>query len=169
MKAKKPRNKAYRPKANLTGGGLQALVRIEDRARIRTINNSTYRPEDLTDLRTAYWVAFANLKQGHPTEEAWGHVCFSLNLALVLCELGFGSEWTDTVVAALDGIFKAKQRGDRTGRYGLDGDAIKAVTDALEVHDQQMEVATRAETAQAYAIVQQRIAAGNVYTAEQVH
>lgn len=166
MKPKKRRDKPYRPKNKLPGGGLHALLRIEDRAIARAHNTSLYRPEDLTELRAGYWIAFANLKTGHATEDAWGHVCFSLNLALVLCEMGFGKEWVETVVSALDGIFAAKQRGDKSGNYGLNGPAIQAIANALEVHDAQMEMATRGETAEAYSTVQKRIAAGNVYQAQ---
>jgi hypothetical protein len=167
--SKKPRNKPYRPKPELPGGGLRALLRIEDRAIRRKTINSPYRTEDLTELGVAYWGAFAGLKTTNPSEDAWAIVCHSLNIALVLCESGLGPEHTDAIVAALDGIFRAKQRGDLDGQYRLDGAGIAAIENALQVHEAQLEHATPVEVASAYAIVLRRCEDGHVYTAAAVH
>lgn len=168
-RAKKPRNKAYTPKPALFGGGLQALVRIEDRARVRTINNSTYKQEDLTELGTAYWGSFGDITTGAAREDSWHYVAGSLNMALLLCEAGLGEEHTPLIIAAQDGIFKAKLRGERTGSYRLDGAGIMAVREALHVHDAQMAHATPNDIAAADAELKKRIAAGDVYSAEQMH
>jgi hypothetical protein len=168
-KTKKPRNKPYRPKMTAAGGGLMALVRIEDRARHRAVLSSPYAEEDRNDLATAYWRAFGDLKSGTATEEAWSNVAASVNMALLLAEGGLGEECTPEIVPALEGLFKAKQRGERHGSYRLDGPGLVAVQNVLKIHDAQMEHATPMDMLNADAELKKRMREGNVYSAERIH
>lgn len=158
-KAKKPRNKAYRPKLVAPGGGLMALVRIG----IRGENASPLRDEQLSDLGLAYWLSFDNLRAGDANEESWSCVVCALNVSLVMCEKGIGAEHEQALVTALDGAFRAKVRSARTGNFRLDGDGLRDVETGLQIHDQQMAIATRAEISDAMHTVRARIEAGNVY------
>ena len=159
---KKKRDKAYVPKRNFGGGGLLALLRIEARAE----NASPLREDQISDLGRNYWLSFTNLTQGSASFESWENCVGSLNMGLVLAEKVFEGQGEDEMVAALDGLFKAKQRGDKTGRYRLDGDGIQAVRISLEIHDQQMKLAHRREIVDAIATVKQRVEDGNVYQSE---
>lgn len=159
---KKKRDKAYTPKRNFGGGGLLALLRIEARAE----NASPLREDQLSDLGRNYWLSFTNLTQGSASFESWENCVGSLNMGLVLAEKVFDGQGELEIVAALDGLFKAKLRGGMTGRYRLDGDGIQAVRAALLIHDQQMNLAQRREIVDAIATVHQRVADGNVYRAE---
>lgn len=87
-------------------------------------------------------------------------------MGLVLAEKVFGGQGEQEMVAALDGLFKAKLCGDKAGVYRLDGEGIHAVREALEWHDQQLQLAHRREIVDAIATVRQRVAAGNVYSVE---
>lgn len=159
---KKKRDKAYVPKRNFGGGGLLALLRIEARGE----NASPLREEQQADLGRNYWLSFTNLIQGSASFESWENCVGSLNMGLVLAEKVFDGQGELEIVEALDGLFKAKLHGDKTGRYRLDGDGIQAVRIALTTHDQQMKLAHRREIVDAIATVHQRVADGNVYRAD---
>jgi hypothetical protein len=155
----KKRTKKYQPKRCFQGGGLLALLRIEARAE----NASPLREDQLSDLGRNYWLSFTNLTQGSASFESWENCVGSLNMGLVLAEKVFDGQGEQEIVAALDGLFKAKLRGDKTGRYRLDGDGIQSVREALTIHDQQMKLAHRREIVDSIATVKQRVADGNVY------
>jgi len=91
-------------------------------------------------------------------------VC-SLNVALALSERGIGAEYQPYMIKALDGAFRAKVRaaGGKAWRY--DGEAISAIREALEIHDEQIKLATREQLRNALREVHRRTADGNVYEA----
>lgn len=137
-----------------------------DIARIESDHSRKMTAHSSIELKMFNWKAFENMKMGHGSDNALELVVSALNIALALCEMGFGEEWIPTINLALSWAFRAKVRGDRTGKWGFDGPAIKAITDALEVHDLQMEHASKAELLAAIDIVRERVAEGNVYRAE---
>lgn len=157
------KRKAYKgPKNNFPGGGLLALLRIEARAE----NASPLRDDQLSDLGNGYWLAFTNMTQGNASLESWETCVCSLNIALVLAEKVFQGQGELEIVEALDGMFKAKLRGEATGKYRLDGDGIQAVKVALTYHDEQMRLAHRKEILDAMETVKRRVEEGNVYSVE---
>jgi hypothetical protein len=96
------------------------------------------------DLGLAYHIAFENLlKRG--CEEDWYVLAGSLNVALVLAEKGYGEEFIPEIKAAMEALMSTKYRADRTGKWAFDGAGIQAMRAALEIHDQQCALATRAE------------------------
>jgi len=96
------------------------------------------------DLGLAYHIAFENmLKRGG--EEDWYVLAGSLNVALVLAEKGYGEEFIPEIKAAMEALMSAKYRADRTGKWAFDGPGIQVMRAALDLHDQQCALATRAE------------------------
>ncbi|WEF34886.1 hypothetical protein [Pseudoduganella chitinolytica] len=158
-KPKKPRNKTYRPKPVAIHGGLIAIAMCHARGH----EASPLRHDQLSDLGIAYWLSLDNLRAGDANEECWSCVSCALNIGMVLAERGIGAEYEQTFVQALDGAFRAKARSVRTRNFRLDGDALRDIETAFQVHDEQMKIATRAEVADAMTTVRQRIEAGNVY------
>lgn len=155
----KKRNKKYHPKPVHVAGGLVALARCIARGEEAV----PLRDDQLTDLGVAYWLSMENLRTGAATEEAWSCVVCALNIGMALCEDGIGGEYEAMLVSALDGAFRAKIRSAKAGTFRLDGAAIIAITDALQVHDQQLEIATRAEVTKAMQTVQDRVNKGHIY------
>lgn len=104
-------------------------------------------------------------KKYHPRPAApgGGLVAYALNMATVLAEQGIGAEHEADLVRALDGTFRAKVRSEKTQNYRLDGEAMTDIKHALQVHDGQMEIATRAEILQARDTILKRLNEGNVY------
>lgn len=158
-KTKKPRNKKYAPKAVSQHGGLVAIAMCHARGE----NASTLNADQTTDLGLAYWLSFENLRTGDANEECWSCIACALNIGMVLCEQGIGTEHEPLIVRALDGTFRAKIRSKQSGNFRLDGAALRDIEDALQVHDQQMAIAKRWEVTRALNIVRTREAVGNVY------
>jgi hypothetical protein len=144
---------------------ISALVAIaEERARYAAM--ADHRPiedENLTDLGIAYWMAFREMVMGKSSESIWSVVTCSLNIALILCERGIGEEFKPYVIKALDGAFRAKVRADSTKTWRYDGEAISAIRQALEAHDEQIKLATKQQMREALNEVHRRVTAGNVY------
>ncbi|SDR37370.1 hypothetical protein SAMN05443245_5216 [Paraburkholderia fungorum] len=120
------------------------------------------------DLGLAYHIAFENmLKRGN--EEDWYILASTMNVALVLAEKGYGEEFIPEVKAAMEAMMDAKYRADRTGRWAFDGAGIQAMRVALELHDQQCAMATRAEIKVVLQAIIKRANEGHMYAAEQCH
>lgn len=118
--------------------------------------------DQLTDLGLAYRLSFQAMLNGG-SESAWHSLAASLNIALILVERGFGSEYEPQIKAAMQALMRTKYRQAQTGSWALDGDGIAALRDALDVHDAQVEVAERAEIRAAINEVYRRVDAGDVY------
>jgi hypothetical protein len=118
------------------------------------------------DLGLAYHIAFENmLKRG--SEEDWYILAGTLNVALVLAEKGYGEEFIPEVKAAMEALMATKYRADRTKRWAFDGAGIQAMRVAIEVHDQQCAMATRAEIKVVLQAIIKRANEGHMYAAEQ--
>jgi hypothetical protein len=156
---KKPRNKKYRPRPVAQHGGLVAIAMCHARGE----NASVLQADQVTDLGVAYWLSFENLRTGDANEESWSCIACALNVALVLAEKGIGAEYEGALVKALDGAFRAKTRSARAGNFRLDGEALRDIETALQIHDQQMTLAKRWEVTAAMQTIYKRLAEGNVY------
>lgn len=164
MKSKKKRDKKYQPRPRSENHQFGGLVAI-GAAYARGENAAPLREDQTADLGVAYWLAFENLRVGSASEESWSIVSCALNVALVLAERGIGPEHEADLVLALDGAFRAKMRSETSSTFRLDGDALRDIEHALQVHDAQMQIATRAEVSQAMEAIYKRMEAGNVYQA----
>jgi hypothetical protein len=87
---------------------------------------------------------------------------YALNLALVLCELGFGPEQEAYIHRAQECLMRMAADGRRGGGWHVDEEAYRAIGRALDVHDQQVESATQAEIRIAEETIKARLAAGDV-------
>lgn len=158
-KQRKPRKKKYSPKPVSQHGGLVAIAMCHARGE----NASTLKPDQVTDLGVAYWLAFENLRTGAADEESWSCLACSLNVGMVLTEKGIGAEYEPDLVRALDGLFRAQIRSKKSGNWRLDGEALRDIELALQIHDQQIAIAKRWEVTEAMQTIYKRLADGNVY------
>jgi hypothetical protein len=156
---KTKRSKQHRPRPIAPFGGLGLIADMHAHA-------ADQRPitgADQTDLGVAYWLAFDAMTRGRSSEENWSIVTVSLNVALILTERGIGQEFEPYLVKALDGAFRAKVRADRIGAWRYDGEAISAIREAFEIHDEQIKLATKDDMRGALLEVYRRISDGNIY------
>jgi hypothetical protein len=161
--SRKPRKKISRP-------AQQEIVHWYFAQRKQSIRREDRRPlieEDATNLSLAYHLAMETMVKGQSSEQDWSVVVCSLNIGLILCERGIGVEYESMFVAALDGAFRARLRGNRTGAWRFDGDALTAIQQALAVHDEQVKLATKEEMRATLIEVHRRITEGHTYQAEE--
>jgi hypothetical protein len=107
--------------------------------------------------------ALVLLKNGNGGLDDWNKVTEVLNVALVLCERGFGPEWLDTIVEAQDQIFVVKMCFERTGAWGWSDAANDAINEGIDVYAAQLEVTKQADVLSAFAEVTRRIEQQQVY------
>ena len=119
-----------------------------------------------TDLGIAYRMALQSLRTGGGQEADAHTLACTLNIALVLAERGYGADWVERVKTAQVGLVRCMERGQRTGRWGLDGEAMTAMSDALSLHDEQIALATQREIREAIAEVHRRVTVGEVFETE---
>lgn len=155
----KKRTKKYRPRHASIIGGLGVI----DRKQQIAVLHQKLGPVQMTDLSLAFRLAFQNMIGGCANEEQWSTCVGSLNIAMVLAERGFGLEHEPLLVKALDGAFRARLRAERGKGWGFDGEVIQAIKEAYDVHEAQMDLATRADIIDAIAEVHRRMDEGIVY------
>lgn len=155
----KMRHRAYETNVNYAGG-----LFVFDSAYARGEQKTQLRPDQVTEIALAAWICYANIASGQiSTADDWGMVASSINTALMLSEMGYGREHEAIFVRAQEGLTRAWKFGKRTGQWRFDGPAINDIRDALELHDQQIEIATKADFKNALLEVHRRIASGNTY------
>ncbi|AQW28654.1 hypothetical protein ACKZDW_08000 [Ralstonia syzygii subsp. celebesensis] len=147
--------------------GKRFTTRRDPSAFLRTlVGVKPLEQDQQTDLSIAYRMSFESLRTGHGKETDFHTIACSLNIALVLAERGYGAEWVEQVKAAQVGLVRRMERGQRTGRWGLDGEAMTAMSDALSLHDEQIALATQREIREAIAEVHRRVTIGEVFETE---
>lgn len=153
------RSKKYRPRPVSVLGGLSIIDRKRQIAELSQKLDS----DQMTDLSLAFRQSLANMVGGYANEQQWSTCVGSLNIAMILVERGFGKEYEADVVRALDGAFRAKVRAHQGKGWGFDGEAIQAIKYAYEIHEAQIELATRADFIDAISEVHRRMEQGIVY------
>lgn len=116
------------------------------------------------ELETDAWLCMSTMLAGYGNYETWGVIVKNLNVAMILTELGYAEEWLPRIREAMDGAYRAHQRAQKTGRWGFDGPAAAAIREVLQIHQVQLEAATKAHVLEALTIMNERLAAGEVYS-----
>ncbi|WP_143055735.1 hypothetical protein [Paraburkholderia hospita] len=89
-------------------------------------------------------------------------IAYALNLAVVLCELGFETERERCVHRAQEWLMRLAAEGRSACHWQVDQNGYCAIGQALAVHDQQLGIAPQAEIRKADSILKARIAKGDV-------
>ncbi|MFA5170410.1 MAG: hypothetical protein WC426_02510 [Sulfuriferula sp.] len=97
------------------------------------------------ELGVAYRMAYEALKTGSGVESHFHTLACTANIALVMCERGFGTDYMDDAIKAQDAIVRCFARSKSTDRYLLDGDGISSIARLLELHDAQLEISTNGD------------------------
>lgn len=112
------------------------------------------------DLGIAYRASLQALLTGHGTLQAWSTLACSFNIALLLVEYGVGANNIDTIKRAQDALLRTRERAQRTSKWGFDGEGIRHVLAASNIHDEQLECATRGQIVAALVEVNRRVMMG---------
>lgn len=137
----KRKGRKYQP-----GRAIALVMQRKDRAeRLAKIMAEPIDAAQRTNIHAACSVAMKAICEGWSSKLHWAELAVGMNMALSLAELGYGVECIPEVNAALAAIFRAEQRGKTHDAWRLDGDGIKAMNNALEVLEAQLEIAPLAD------------------------
>jgi hypothetical protein len=148
-------------------GKPRKVMRKDSKAALRLLSaGKPMENEHQLNIGLNYRMAFQSLCSLHAKEEDFHNLAFSINIALILAEMGLGKEWIEQVKAAQVGLMRCLKRSEDTGRWGLDGDAIQLLKEVMKLHDEQLEEATQKQIAQAMQEMLVRLGDGDVIKLE---
>lgn len=136
----KRREKKYNPKKTsgnaLAGvfliGHKQAQDKPLDEERQQAVINDYY----------ASLTAFAN---GVADGANYDTLAYGVNFGRLLGEMGLGGEYGDLIYDAMAAVHRIRVRFNETGKFGIDGEGLKALRDFAPLHEEQVRLATHAE------------------------
>lgn len=84
--------------------------------------------------------ALSNMARGVGDMADWQHLVGAINCATVMCEHGIGLEFHEHMVAARDALLACGKRAYRNGnRFLFAGAELRALNEAIDCHDAQLE------------------------------
>jgi hypothetical protein len=119
-------------------------------------------PARLHTLAIGHHMSLQAVRDGRGTDADMGRLAEALNVAMVLSDRGFGRDELPNIKAAQRELVDAEGPSRKAGRWILSERAYHAVGDALEIHDQQLELATEADVQAAAIAVKSLGTAGEV-------
>ena len=115
------------------------------------------------DLGLAYHISLQAMLSGDGTEQTWSTLACSINIAMLLAEYGIEAAALPTIKLAQEALLRVKDRAQRTGKWAFDGDGIRIILAAVNIHDEQISLATRKQITDALREVTRRIDDGEVF------
>lgn len=98
---------------------------------------------------------------GCATIKHWHDLAAVNNLAQTLAGKGIGIEVMEVAHRAETALIDAADRFQRTGKFGLTGEGIKAIRELIDYHDLQRSSISRAEYERAIALTVARVKSGH--------
>ena len=126
------------------------------------LNRRTRAPLDETQLRDlglAYLGALRGMTTGHGTEALWNTLACSINVAMVLAELGVMPQGLQVINLGQDALIRVRAHAQKTGEWTLGIHAF-AIECAFKFHSQQLKEAFKSQIICALEEVHSRIDAG---------
>lgn len=144
----KPRKK-YRPKRNLLNPVEYVIAGVRPAAR-----------DAQTKLKVGYHMSMAALCRGEGDTHDWQNVSDAMNVAMVLCEMGYGEDYLPDLSVAMQSMLAMRDRRKAGQKLLFRGEEMQAVNLGLELHDAQVEEVPRAAFEKALDEVNRRLAKG---------
>lgn len=153
--------------------------RSKYRPRERLVNPLGYVLESITpvskhnsfmiDLKIRNHGAMAALMQGKATRQDIDTLIQMANITEALYRLGFGSEYKAVIAEGLEALREVAGRGAASEKFIMRASEIKAMNEAMELHDAQMEVITIKDMENAIKIVHEEIRSRRAMPIKGVH
>lgn len=89
--------------------------------------------------------AWARARTGRCTSADWGRIASAINMGVAIAQLGIASDREAEFDAAADALTSWARRRRSTGSWTLRADEIRALDLALEIHEVQLQYASRGE------------------------
>ena len=145
---KKPR-KTYRPKRVLQNPLEYVMLGVKPAAQ-----------DAQTKLKLGYHMAMTSLTKGEGTTTDWQIVSDAMNVAMVLCEMGYGEEYLPDLTVAMQAMLAVRDRYKNGASLLFRGEEMQAVTLGLELHDAQVEIVPLVSFEKALGEVNRRLVKG---------
>lgn len=117
--------------------------------------------EHLQRTKLINHAALANLARGAGDKEDWERLVGAVNHAIIMCEQGIGLEFRDHMIAARVALTECGKRAYRNElRFVFTGDELKALNEAMDCHDAQLENVRAIDVDRAANEVQRRLRHG---------
>jgi len=120
------------------------------------------RKEALAD----YFLAIDAFVHGRSTDDHADVLIYAVNIGYLLTEVSpdLGREHRSTLIKdAMMAMQRARDRREKYGKYGLDGEGLQALRLFSDLHEVQLEVATQAELQACIEEMHRRIDAGDFF------
>lgn len=93
-----------------------------------------YREDELSTDMLRIRTAFDRIKEGTADQEDFNRVGVAINLAKIRA-LEISEELADGIERGQDAMVRCKQRFEKTGRWGFDGEGLQDMAYAMEAHE----------------------------------
>lgn len=153
MAANKKPKKQYRPKPI-----------IKDPITFVMVGNRPGTDEAQLKLKISYHLAMTNITQGRGQKEDWQEIANSINLAIVLAEMGWGKDYVPELAKAQGAMILLRDRLKQNGRIVVRAEEMNLINDALAIHDEQIAIAPIRDVDAAVRHIEQQFARGNFVT-----
>lgn len=116
--------------------------------------------DQLRDLGLAYLGALRGMTTGHGNEQQWSTLACSINVAMVLAELGVMPQGLQIIQNAQDALIRVRAHAQISGEWQLGIHAFPLEC-ALKLHNQQIKEAGRNQVITAINEVYRRVQEGH--------
>lgn len=157
MAANKKPKKKYRPRPV-----------FQDPVAFVIAGNRPAPQESQLKAKISYHMAMTRITRGEGDAQDWTEIANSVNLSLVLAEMGYGVEYVPQLVKAQGAMILLRDRFKGGGRMVCRADEMAALNEALALHDEQLEIAPLRDIERAVRHVEQQFAKGNFVTLERI-
>lgn len=127
----------------------------------RMLHRDKMSEEKRLETLTDYFAAINALLEGRAGYAHWEKLVYAANVTRVLADMGIGDQYGDMIEQGMIAVQKIKERFDTTGKWGIDGDGRRALSEMEDLHRAQLEAATEGEIAAAIQGMWRRINTGN--------
>jgi hypothetical protein len=108
----------------------------------------------IINLKIKIHTTLSNLTRGGACRADMDRLISALNVSEALYRLGFGADYDAELRQGLDALYAVCSRGAATDKYILKADEMKALNDAIDLHDAQLEVVTVKDMEKAVILVE---------------
>ena len=141
--------------------------RADPFAYLRTIEGLQHLPDSAkADLCLPVRMAYEALRTGTATEGDIDTLAVAINASLMRAEK-ISSALVVRVIEAQEAVLRIKARQQRTGRFGLDAQAMAELLPVIDLYEQLIDLSTRAQMADAIREVMARRDRGQFFTTKE--
>lgn len=111
----------------------------------------------MIDLKIKNHGAMTAVMQGKGTRQDIDLLISMVNVTEALCRFGFGADYRAVISTGLTELRALAERGAAANKFVMRASEIKALNEAMELHDAQMEIITVKDMENAVRIVKEEI------------